>query len=307
MAPIIMTSSSLSRWILAARLRTLPLACSSVLLGSGLAAHDGYFRLPLFLLCLLTAILLQLLSNLANDDGDAVSGADNAERVGPARAVASGLITRRQMLVAMAVTALAAVTSGLALLWNSFATDWPALLTFIGFGALALLAAITYTVGRRPYGYRGLGDLSVFLFFGLLGVMGSYYLFSHQLSWSLLLPAASCGLLATAVLNINNIRDRVSDAASGKFTLAVRLGASRARNYHWLLVGGAGVLIVLFILLHSPSPWPWLFLPGYLPLLRAAWVVQVSEEPQVLNHQLKLTALGSLGCNLLLALGFTLA
>lgn len=109
------------------------------------------------------------------------------------------------------------------------------------------------------------------------------------------------------MLNINNIRDRVSDAASGKFTLAVRLGASRARNYHWLLVGGAGVLIVLFILLHSPSPWPWLFLPGYLPLLRAAWVVQVSEEPQVLNHQLKLTALGSLGCNLLLALGFTLA
>ena len=307
MAPIIMTSSSLSRWILAARLRTLPLACSSVLLGSGLAAHDGYFRLPLFLLCLLTAILLQLLSNLANDYGDAVSGADNAERVGPTRAVASGLITRRQMLMAMGLTALAAVASGLALLWSSFATDWPALLTFIGFGALALLAAITYTVGRRPYGYRGLGDLSVFLFFGLLGVMGSYYLFSHQLSWSLLLPAASCGLLATAVLNINNIRDRVSDAASGKFTLAVRLGASRARNYHWLLVGGAGVLIVLFILLHSASPWPWLFLPGYLPLLRAAWVVQVSEEPQVLNHQLKLTALGSLGCNLLLALGFTLA
>ena len=171
-----MTSSSLSRWILAARLRTLPLACSSVLLGSGLAAHDGYFRLPLFLLCLLTAILLQLLSNLANDYGDAVSGADNAERVGPTRAVASGLITRRQMLVAMALTALAAVTSGLALLWSSFATDWPALLTFIGFGALALLAAITYTVGRRPYGYRGLGDLSVFLFFGLLGVMVSFVL-----------------------------------------------------------------------------------------------------------------------------------
>ena len=307
MAPIIMTSSSLSRWILAARLRTLPLACSSVLLGSGLAAHGGYFRLPLFLLCLLTAILLQLLSNLANDYGDAVSGADNDERVGPTRAVASGLISRRQMLVAMALTALAAVGSGLALLWCSFANDWPALLTFVGFGALALLAAITYTVGRRPYGYRGLGDLSVFLFFGLLGVMGSYYLFSHQLSWSLLLPAASCGLLATAVLNINNIRDLAGDARSGKRTLAVRLGARRARLYHWLLVGGAGVLIVLFILLQSSSPWPWLFLPGYLSLLRAAWVVQVSEEPPLLNHQLKLTALGSLACNLLLALGFTLA
>lgn len=301
-----MTRTSFSRWLLAARLRTLPLACSSVLLGSGLAAHVDAFRWPLFLLCLLTAILLQVLSNLANDYGDAVSGADLVGRVGPTRAVATGLITARQMQVAMGLTALAAVVSGLALLWSAFADDWPALLAFIGFGALALVAAVTYTVGRRPYGYRGFGDLSVFLFFGLLGVMGSYYLYTHQLSWSLLLPAASCGLLATAVLNINNIRDRVSDAASGKFTLAVRLGASRARNYHWLLVGGAGVLIVLFILLHSASPWPWLFLPGYLPLLRAAWVVQVSEDPQRLNQQLKLTALGSLSCNLLLALGFTL-
>lgn len=302
-----MTRTSFSRWLLAARLRTLPLACSSVLLGSGLAAHAGTFRWPLFVLCMLTAILLQVLSNLANDYGDAVSGADNADRVGPTRAVATGLITARQMQIAMGLTALAAVVSGLALLWSAFADDWPALLAFIGFGALALVAAVTYTVGRRPYGYRGFGDLSVFLFFGLLGVMGSYYLYSHQLSWSLLLPAASCGLLATAVLNINNIRDRVSDAASGKFTLAVRLGASRARNYHWLLVGGAGVLIVLFILLHSASPWPWLFLPGYLPLLRAAWVVQVSEDAQLLNQQLKLTALGSLSCNLLLALGFTLS
>jgi 1,4-dihydroxy-2-naphthoate octaprenyltransferase len=302
-----MTRTSFSRWVLAARLRTLPLACSSVLLGSGLAAHADAFRWPLFLLCLLTAILLQVLSNLANDYGDAVSGADLAGRVGPTRAVATGLITVRQMQVAMGLTALAAVVSGLALLWSAFADDWPALLAFIGFGALALVAAVTYTVGRRPYGYRGFGDLSVFLFFGLLGVMGSYYLYTHQLSWSLLLPAASCGLLATAVLNINNIRDRVSDAASGKFTLAVRLGASRSRNYHWLLVGGAGVLIVLFILLHSASTWPWLFLPGYLPLLRAAWVVQVSEDPQRLNQQLKLTALGSLSCNLLLALGFTLS
>ena len=233
-----MTCTSFSRWLLAARLRTLPLACSSVLLGSGLAAHADAFRWPLFLLCLLTAILLQVLSNLANDYGDAVSGADLAGRVGPTRAVATGLITARQMQLAMGLTALAAVVSGLALLWSAFVDDWPALLAFIGFGALALVAAVTYTVGRRPYGYRGFGDLSVFLFFGLLGVMGSYYLYTHQLSWSLLLPAASCGLLATAVLNINNIRDRVSDAASGKVTLAVRLGASRARNYHWLLVGG---------------------------------------------------------------------
>lgn len=303
----LMSSASVSSWLLAARLRTLPLACSSVLLGSGLAAAAGAFRLPIFLLCLLTAILLQLLSNLANDYGDAVSGADNAERVGPTRAVVSGLITASQMRWAMGVTALAAVVSGLSLLRSAFGDDWRALLSFIGFGGLALLAAVTYTVGRRPYGYRGLGDLSVFIFFGLLGVMGSYYLFTQQLDPLLLLPAASCGLLATAVLNINNIRDLTTDAAAGKLTLAVRLGASRARLYHWLLVLGAGSLTSGFLLLKNISPWPWLFVLGYLPLLRAAYVVQRSRDPKRLNQQLQQTALGSLLFNLLLAIGFVLA
>ena len=302
-----MTSSTFSSWLLAARLRTLPLACSSVLLGSGLAAHQGSFRLGVFALCLLTAILLQVLSNFANDYGDAVSGADNAGRVGPTRAVVSGLISRQQMRAGMLGVGLAAVASGLGLLWLSFADNWHAMLVFILFGALALVAAVTYTVGRRPYGYVGLGDLSVFLFFGLLGVMGTHYLFSHQLQASLLLPAASCGLLATAVLNINNLRDRLPDAAAGKQTLAVRLGARWGRRYHWLLVGGAGLLLVLFLLGRDDGLWPWLFVPGYLPLLQAAYVVQRSEDPQVLNGQLKRTALGSLVCNLLLALGFVLA
>ena len=302
-----MSSTSVSSWLLAARLRTLPLACSSVLLGSGLAAGHGAFHLPIFLLCLLTAILLQLLSNLANDYGDAVSGADNAERVGPTRTVVSGLITQGQMLRAMVGMALAAVISGLLLLYSAFGDDWHAMLSFICFGGLALLAAVTYTVGQRPYGYRGLGDLSVFTFFGLLGVMGSYYLFTQSLEPLLLLPAASCGLLATAVLNINNIRDLTTDAAAGKLTLAVRLGAGRARLYHWLLVLGAGSLTSLFLLLQNASPWPWLFVLGYVPLLHAAYVVQSSRDPQRLNKQLQQTALGSLFFNLLLAIGFVLA
>ena len=301
-----MSHSSFSHWWLAARPRTLPLACSSVLLGSGLAASAGQFRWSLFGLCLLTATLLQILSNLANDYGDAVSGADNADRVGPTRAVVSGLISARQMLVGMALTALAAVASGLTLLWQAFAADWAGILTFIGFGALALLAAVTYTVGRRPYGYLGLGDLSVFIFFGLLGVMGSNYLYTHQLSAALLLPAASCGLLATAVLNINNLRDRLTDAAAGKRTLVVRLGARRSRTYHWLLVGGALLLNAGFILWQQTGPWSWLYLPGCVPLLQAAWMVQRSDEPALLNAMLKRTALGSLICNLLLALGFAL-
>lgn len=302
-----MTSSSIGAWVLAARLRTLPLACASVLLGGGLAAQAGAFDWPLFGLTLLTAVLLQILSNLANDYGDAVAGADNADRVGPTRAVVSGLISRQQMRRGMLTTGGLAVVSGLSLLWRAFADDWQAFLTFIGFGALALVAAVTYTVGRRPYGYRGLGDLSVFLFFGLLGVVGSFYLFTRHLSWPLLLPATGCGLLATAVLNINNIRDLATDQASGKRTLAVRLGEERARRYHWLLILGAGACVAAFIGLFEPSPWPALCLLAYGPLLRVAWVVQHSRDPGVLNGQLKATALGSLFFNLLLALGFALA
>lgn len=301
-----MNNNFLTRWVMAARLRTLPLACSSVLLGAGLAADAGAFRWSLFALCLLTAVLLQLLSNLANDYGDALSGADNAQRVGPTRTVVSGLIMPAQMRAAMAWVGMAAVLSGLSLLWLAFAGHWRDFLTFVGFGGLALLAAITYTVGRRPYGYQGLGDLSVFLFFGLLGVMGTYYLFTRELAWLLLLPATSCGLLATAVLNINNIRDLATDEAAGKRTLAVRLGRTWACRYHWSLIIGAGLLSLLLVALKADTPWPWLFLPAWWPLLRAAWRVQHSREPACLNRQLKHTAMGSLLFNLLLALGFAL-
>ena len=230
-------TNTFSVWLLAARLRTLPLACSSILLGSGLAASRGAFDGTIMGLSLLTAILLQILSNLANDYGDAVSGADNGERIGPQRAVVSGLITRHQMCVAMGLTALAAVVSGLSLLVCAFGEAWQQILTFILLGGAAIVAAITYTVGKSPYGYRGFGDISVFLFFGLLGVLGSYYLFTHSLEWDLLLPATACGLLATAVLNINNVRDIETDAASGKITLAVRVpgwaGWGRA-GFYWL-------------------------------------------------------------------------
>lgn len=302
-----MSSAPFSRWLLAARLRTLPLACSSVFLGSGLAADAGAFDGGVFALTLLTALLLQLLSNLANDYGDAVSGADNDDRVGPTRAVVSGLITRGEMVRAMALVAACAVVSGLALLWHAFDGEWQAMLTFVGFGLLALVAAVTYTVGRTPYGYRGFGDLSVFIFFGLLGVVGTYYLHTRQLNLLLLLPATSCGLLATAVLNINNIRDMQTDRAAGKMTLAVRLGAHWARRYHCALILGAALLLVPFILVQSQSLWPWIFLPAYGLLLRTLWVVMTSAEAGRLDKQLKLTALGSLLCNLSLALGFALS
>ena len=302
-----MSDSSFSHWWLAARPRTLPLACSSVLLGSGLAASAGQFRWSLFGLCLLTATLLQILSNLANDYGDAVSGADNGERIGPQRAVVSGLITRRQMCVAMALTALAAVVSGLALLGCAFGDQWLQILTFVLLGGAAIVAAITYTVGKTPYGYRGFGDISVFLFFGLLGVLGSYYLFTKTLQWDLLLPATACGLLATAVLNINNVRDIETDAVSGKITLAVRLGRNRAIAYHWVLLGAALLTTIAFLLTQPASFWPWIFLPAMKPLTDAAKTLRQSFDGEVLTGALKKTAISAFLFSLLLSIGLALS
>ena len=258
-------------------------------------------------LSLLTAILLQILSNLANDYGDAVSGADNGERIGPQRAVVSGLITRHQMCVAMGLTALAAVVSGLSLLVCAFGEAWQQILTFILLGGAAIVAAITYTVGKTPYGYRGFGDISVFLFFGLLGVLGSYYLFTHSLEWDLLLPATACGLLATAVLNINNVRDIETDAASGKITLAVRLGRNRAIAYHWGLLGAALLATIAFLLTQPASVWPWIFLPAMKPLTDAARTLRESIDGEVLTGALKKTAISAFLFSLLLSAGLALS
>ena len=300
-------TKTFSVWLLAARLRTLPLACSSILLGSGLAASRGAFDGGIMTLSLLTAILLQILSNLANDYGDAVSGADNGERIGPQRAVVSGLISRHQMCLAMGLTALAAVVSGLALLITVFGEQWLQILAFVGLGGAAIIAAITYTVGKTPYGYRGFGDISVFLFFGLLGVLGSYYLFTQTLEWDLLLPAAACGLLATAVLNINNVRDIETDAASGKITLAVRLGRNRAIAYHCALLGAALLATVAFLLTQPTGFWPWIFLPALKPLTDAARTLRQSHDGEVLTGALKKTAISAFLYSLLLSLGLALS
>ncbi|ALP41536.1 1,4-dihydroxy-2-naphthoate polyprenyltransferase [Aeromonas schubertii] len=296
----------INAWVMAARLRTLPLACSSILLGSGLAASRGSFDGAIMGLALLTAILLQILSNLANDYGDAVSGADNGDRIGPQRAVVSGLITRGEMVRAMALVALGSVASGLGLLITAFGHNWLDVLLFVALGGFAIIAAITYTVGKTPYGYRGLGDISVFLFFGLLGVLGSFYLFTHSLNWELLLPAAACGLLATAVLNINNVRDIESDAASGKITLAVRLGRDKAIAYHWVLLGGAVLLTLIFLLIHGGGAWPWIFLPALKPLTDAARTLSQTRDGEVLTGALKRTAMGSFLYSLLLSAGLAL-
>ncbi len=297
---------TLSIWLSAIRPKTLPLACGAIFLGSGLAVFHGHFQPGILILALITAVLLQVISNLANDYGDAVSGADNEQRQGPRRVMQAGLVTQVQMKKAIALASGLAVVSGLALLFTAFGQNWQAILGFIGLGLLAIIAAITYTMGKSPYGYRGLGDISVFLFFGLLGVLGSYYLYSQSLSWVLMLPAASCGLLSAAVLNINNTRDIKTDKAAGKITLAVRLGRQRACFYQWGLIFSALLCTLAFIDTQAFS-WPiWLFLFTLVPLFSGATKLAHSEQAEVLNQQLKRTALSSFFYCLLLGLGLVL-
>lgn len=295
-------------WLLAARPRTLPLACASILLGTGLAASVDAFNGTVLLLALLTAIALQILSNLANDYGDAASGADDQARIGPVRAVSSGLLTPQAMRTGMVITAIVAALLGLSLLVTAFGNQWVQMVTFLLLGAVSLLAAVTYTVGLggTPYGYRGLGDISVFIFFGLLGVLGTYYLHTHQLSWLPLLPAAACGLLATAVLNVNNVRDIESDERNGKITLAVRLGRKNAINYHWALLGIA-LLLTLIYLVTLPVPLVgWSCLLVAKPLTDAARALRHTRDGETLTGMLKKTAISTLLYSVLLSTGLVL-
>ncbi len=239
----------MKKWLSAFRLRTLPLALSSIGMGSFLAAAAGKFDWNIFILCALTTIFLQILSNLANDYGDTVNGADSHHREGPQRAVQSGAISLIAMKVAIAVFIVLCLISGVSLLYISFGLNMQAFLFFFGLGLLAILAAIAYTAGKKPYGYMGLGDISVLIFFGLVGVMGSYYLYTNTISLDLILPALSCGLFSVAVLNVNNIRDIESDKKAGKYSIPVRIGREGAVKYHiaLIIIGVLASMVYSFI------------------------------------------------------------
>lgn len=242
---------TLKDWVQAARLRTLPLAFSSIIAGSLLAAGHQRLNVPLLLLTLLTTLLYQVLSNYANDYGDGIRGTDN-QKVGEQRAVASGKITATQMRKAIIFLAIAAFWSGTLLSILALQKiSWTIALVFVGLGLLAVIAAITYTVGAKAYAYMGLGDVFVFLFFGCLGVCGSYFIQATELPHTVWLPAAAIGLLSTGVLNLNNMRDLQTDAAAGKRTLALRLGLQGAKIYHGLLLNSALALAVVYALLEK--------------------------------------------------------
>jgi 1,4-dihydroxy-2-naphthoate octaprenyltransferase len=289
-------------WIETTRPATLPLSFASILTGSALAAWRGGFSLPITLLALLTAVSLQILSNFANDYGDALKGSDKEERLGPLRGMQKGLITAHEMFVALWVCLGCCVLIGSALIWSACQSTND-MIGFLLLGLLAIVAAITYTVGKNPYGYLGLGDLSVLMFFGWLGVSGSYHLQTHAFDMSILLPASGCGLLATAVLNINNLRDLDADQKSGKRTLALRLGPLRARYYHVALLATALLCLSLYALFELKSLGGWLFLIAVPLLAHQGWTVLRAPDSAALRPLLKSTLRGALFTCTLFAAG----
>lgn len=254
-----MKTSPLAIWLSAARPKTLPLALASIMTGSALAYWNNHASATITLMAFVTATLLQILSNLANDYGDAVKGTDNDDRLGPQRAMQSGLVTQDTMKKAIGINIVLTIISGLILVFTSLHQTMD-IIGFIVLGLLAIGAAIAYTMGDKPYGYRGLGDISVFIFFGLLGVAGTYYLHTGHLSSALLLPAVACGLLAVAVLNINNLRDIENDEACGKMTLVVRMGGDWGRKYHAVLMAVSFICLAIFSATQIHSLAGWLFL-----------------------------------------------
>jgi len=293
-------------WLQAFRLRTLPLALSCIGMGGFLAASANAFRWDIFLLCVATTFFLQILSNLANDYGDSIHGADNTERKGPLRAVQRGVITAQQMKTAVVVFVVLCFCSGVALLLVSFGLNWSAILFFLTLGILSILAAVAYTVGKKPYGYIGLGDISVLIFFGFVGVMGSYYLFTQQISWREILPALSCGLFSIGVLNVNNIRDIESDSKAGKFSIPVRIGRMNSIRYHWFLLMGGLLSALAYSVVTFHSPWQFLFLLS-APLFIRNGIAVSNKLPHELDPYLKQMALSTLFFVLLFGIGLILS
>ena len=254
--------SKVRAYITSFRLRTLPLSLSGVLLGSLLAASDGYFKTTTFVWAMLTTVALQILSNLANEVGDLTKGTDNEHRLGPIRSAQSGALSMREMVQAMIVFGVIAIITGSLLIYEAFRDllNWKSISLFIAGGA-SIVAAVKYTVGKSAYGYRGLGDLFVFIFFGLVSVMGSYFAMSGVLPWICVLPAAAIGFLSSGVLNMNNIRDIENDSVCGKRTIPVILGIRGAKIYHFVITLLAVICLVEYSVLH-PAGWT-----GYLFLL----------------------------------------
>lgn len=294
--------STFAIWFSTARPKTLPLALASILVGSALAHWAGRFDGITTALALLTTVLLQILSNFANDYGDHLKGSDTAERIGPLRAIQHGAITGEQLRRALYVVGALAFASGVGLIGYAYQT-WQDLVVFIALGVVAIIASITYTVGKKPYGYLGLGDISVLIFFGFLAVVGTFYLQAHQLSVDILAPAFGCGLFAVSVLNINNLRDINQDKAAGKNTLIVRIGSRNGRIYHLALLLLAVGSYLFFASQHFSHWTHYLFLLTLPLLIKHGLFVYRHQNPAELRPLLGQMAALALLTNLLFSVG----
>ncbi len=302
-------------WIKAARLRTLPLSMSGIIMGSFIAKwritqNGGTWNWQLFALAIVVTLLYQILSNFANDYGDGIKGTDKHRIDGAEqRAVASGKISVNQMRNAVILFAILSFVATVALLYLAFIKEnlMNEFYIFIGLGIACILAAIGYTVGKKPYGYLGLGDVMVFIFFGLVSVCGSYFLFTKSLAWDMLLPASAVGMMSAAVLNLNNMRDIESDRLSGKNSLALRLGYQNAMLYEMVLLQLPLILILIFLGLNGffqqGRYYPFMVMILLFPMMGLRRKIMVIKEPRALDPFLKQVGIITLMMAVLLSFG----
>lgn len=302
----------MKHWIEAARVRTLPLSVSGILVGSFYALSKPtenvltptqVFSWKIFGLLMLTTIGLQVLSNFANDYGDGVKGTDNDDRIGPKRALQSGVISPAAMKRAIVLTAFLTFLSAVWLIYTAFGLQYLYYsLFFLGLGIIAIASAIRYTVGKGAYGYKGYGDVFVFVFFGLVSTYGSYFMFSKVFDWSLLLPAVAIGFLSVGVLNLNNMRDEDSDRKAGKNTIVVKMGGGKARQYHYFLLITAMLLLLIFGIVQQFAIDQYLYLIVFLPIIGHILRVKRTKNPADLDPELKRLAISTFLVSLLLSL-----
>ncbi|WP_343330227.1 1,4-dihydroxy-2-naphthoate octaprenyltransferase [Polaribacter staleyi] len=298
----------IKNYIKAARLRTLPLSVSGIIVGSFLGVKSlnnqtSILESSIFWLAILTTIGFQVLSNFANDYGDGIKGSDK-NRTGEARMVSSGAITPNQMKFAMIITTIITLIIALLLIYVSFGKEnFGFSILFFGLGIASIAAAIKYTVGNSAYGYSGFGDVFVFLFFGLLSVLGSYFLYTKNLNLEVVLPAISVGLLSTAVLNLNNLRDKEEDKKNNKNTLVVKLGSQKAKKYHYFLIFGGLISALTYVFLDFRTIYQLLFLVAFVPLTKNVITVTQNKIPADLDGELKKVALSTFLFAILFGIG----
>ncbi len=302
-------------WLAAARLRTLPLSISGIIVGcssanfsTGILKDTALVQFPkfeksylIFILSILTTIGFQVLSNFANDYGDGIRGTDD-DREGEQRMVASGIISPKQMKNAMIITAIITLLLALLVIYVAFGNEnFRYSVLFLFLGITAIIAAVKYTVGKSAYGYSGLGDIFVFLFFGWLSVVGSYFLYTKSLNFDIFLPATAVGLLSMAVLNLNNMRDRIKDKSHGKNTLVVKIGSQNAKIYHYTLIIGALLITLWYTLRNYHSPTQFILFIAFIPLVMNMIVVGKNIILKELDPELKKVALSTFLYSILFA------